>query len=141
MRRSELLVIHHKSKLPISSQCIMLSSDRDVVNELHTSAANAEVSVSSCGQAVDETAECGSQVTYTSSLDKEEESLPTGCYLANKLKLWQKNGTVNMNQKLLIIGGIILFTVYLAIVTFAHLFIYLVSLSKIFPKDDGHTFM
>ena len=49
MNRSKLLVIYRKSKLPMSSQCIMLSNDRDVVNELHTSAANAEISVSSYG--------------------------------------------------------------------------------------------
>ena len=49
MNRSKLLVIYRKSKLPMSSQCIMLSNDHDVINELHTSAANAEISVSSYG--------------------------------------------------------------------------------------------
>ena len=54
------------------SQSIKLPTDSDIANELHSSATNGEVSVSSCSESVDETSKCGSLATYTSSLDKRE---------------------------------------------------------------------
>lgn len=64
-----------KSKLEATdSQSVELSTDSGIVNEFHTSATNAEVSVSRCGESVDES---GSPATYTSLLDKKET---TGMY-------------------------------------------------------------
>ena len=75
LRRSELLVIYHKSKLQTNSQCIMLSGDCDVHKWVAYLFCYVDLSVSSFGESVDEILRCGRQVTYTSSLDKEESLL------------------------------------------------------------------